>query len=267
MIWNTKSYDFMPKKYLGQNFLIEMNIINKIIDYINPKWKDNIVEIGPGYAALTKPICKYVELLNVIELDKNLVFFLENSWFRKKLNIFQSNAVHFNYLDIYNNGNKNIRIFGNLPYNISVALILYLFNFLEIIEDMHFMVQKEVADRLSAIPGTKKYGRLSIIAQYYCDIFPLFSVDPISFKPMPKVKSMFVKFIPNVKFPVCPQKIEVLEMITKEVFKHKRKMLRHSLSKFLTMENFIELRINPMLRAENLTIFQYFKLVHYLTLK
>jgi len=265
---NNKYYkSHIPNKRLGQHFLIEKAVINKIIQFIQPQLKDNILEIGPGLAALTKPICFFVEKLYVIELDSHLANRLADRSFSEKLKIFQKNAIDFNFLDVFNTKNKKIRIFGNLPYNISIRFILYLLKFFSIVEDMHFMLQKEVANRLSASPGEKCYGRLSVIAQYYCSIVPLFTVLPSSFSPIPKVDSVFVRLIPHEKFPIPVSKIEVLEMITNAAFGQRRKILRHSLSKFFHIKKLIELGINPMLRAENLTISQYFKLACYLITK
>ncbi|CAL4042463.1 Ribosomal RNA small subunit methyltransferase A [Buchnera aphidicola (Pemphigus populi)] len=256
-----------PNKKLGQHFLIEKDIINQIVKHINPKLQDNIVEIGPGLAALTQPMCEFLEELYVIELDTDLVNYLLETSFAKKLKIFASNAINFNFLDIFNKKNKNIRIFGNLPYNISIQLILYLFKSCSIIEDMHFMFQKEVAYRLSASPGNKCYGRLSVITQYYCDVIPLLTVFPNSFLPTPKIDSVFVRLIPHVTFPVFINDIKVLEKITNEAFGQRRKILRHSLSKFFNVETLIKLGVNPTLRAENVTVSQYLKLAYYLIMK
>lgn len=257
----------LPNKKLGQHFLIENKIINKIVKYIDPRPQDNILEIGPGLGALTKPMCTFLEKLYVIELDSNLVNFLSNCPFSKKLKILKKNALFYNFLDIFNKENKNIRIFGNLPYNISIRLILYLFNFCNIIKDMHFMLQKEVANRLSASPGTKCYGRLSVIAQYYCNIVPLLQVFPNSFLPVPKVDSVFIRLMPNLTFPVLIDDIKVLEMITNAAFGQRRKILRHSLSKFFHVKTLIKLGVNPMLRAENIRVSQYFQLAYYLIMK
>jgi 16S rRNA (adenine1518-N6/adenine1519-N6)-dimethyltransferase len=266
MLMNYYKYynSHIPNKRLGQHFLVEKTVINKIVKFIEPKLKDNILEIGPGLAALTKPICFFLEELYVIELDSNLADRLANRSFSEKLKIFKKNAIDFNFLDVFNKKNKKIRIFGNLPYNISIRLILYLLKFCSVIEDMHFMLQKEVANRLSASPGEKCYGRLSVIAQYYCSIVPLLTVFPSSFVPIPKVDSVFIRLIPHEKFSIPVSKIKVLEMITNAAFGQRRKTLRNSLSKFFCIETLIALGVNPMLRAENLTISQYFKLACYL---
>ncbi|CAL4319772.1 Ribosomal RNA small subunit methyltransferase A [Buchnera aphidicola (Pemphigus immunis)] len=259
--------DHIPNKKLGQHFLIENEIINKIVKYVDPKSHNNILEIGPGLGALTKPMCIFLEKLYVIELDSELVNFLSNCSFSKKLKILKKNVLSYNFLDIFNKEKKNIRIVGNLPYNISVRLILYLFNFCSIIKDMHFMLQKEVANRLSASPGTKCYGRLSVIAQYYCNIVPLLKVFPNSFTPVPKIDSVFIRLIPNLTFPILIDDIKVLEMITNAAFGQRRKILRHSLSKFFDVKTLMQLGVNPMLRAENITVSQYCQLAYYLIMK
>ncbi|WP_422667095.1 16S rRNA (adenine(1518)-N(6)/adenine(1519)-N(6))-dimethyltransferase RsmA [Buchnera aphidicola] len=253
----------IPLKKFGQNFLIDKIIINNIIQWINPKNSEVLVEIGPGLAALTEPICNMVDSLIIIEIDSNLLELLKNKNFFSKLIIFNKNALTFDYLKLFHN-QKLIRIFGNLPYNISVSLIIYLFKKIYIIKDMHFMIQKEVADRLIATPGNKSYGRLSILAQYYCHIKIIFNVLPESFFPIPKVYSVFVQLIPRKKYPIYVYDINILSYITNIAFQKRRKILRHSLSSLFSVDKLITLGIDPTLRAENISVLQYCKLANYL---
>ncbi|QCI24240.1 16S rRNA (adenine(1518)-N(6)/adenine(1519)-N(6))-dimethyltransferase RsmA [Buchnera aphidicola (Muscaphis stroyani)] len=257
-----KKAKYFPKKKLGQNFLINKKIVQDIVNIINPKITQILVEIGPGFAALTKPICKLVNNLIVIEIDATLLKFLEKQSFYSKLIIFCQDALRFDYLNLYHQ-KKNIRIFGNLPYNISTSLIIHLLNQIHIVEDMHFMLQKEVADRLTATPGNKSYGRLSIITQYYCKVKTLLKVSAKNFLPIPKVDSAFVSLIPHTNHPYFLYNINTLSYITNIAFQKRRKMIRHSLSNVFTEQLLIRLGINPELRAENITINQYCQLSNY----
>lgn len=254
----------IPLKKYGQNFLIDQNIINNIIKSINPKNKEVFVEIGPGLAALTKPICEILEELIVIEIDLNLLNFLKKCSFYSKLKVFFEDALHFNYIDLFHKKNQLIRVFGNLPYNISTSLIFNLFKQIKVIKDMNFMVQKEVAERLSAIPGTKLYGRLSIMSQYYCNIKIILNAIPENFKPVPKVCSIFINLTPHVNSPYFVYDVNILSYVTKKAFQKRRKMLRHSLRELFSEKKLIQLDIEPTLRAENISIFQYCKLSNYL---
>ena len=227
----------IPKKRFGQNFLQDKNIIDKIINSIDIKSSDNIVEIGPGLGAITKYILDLPKRLDLIELDKDIILFLIEKLLKNKLNnnsnsnntdsnydnnnnishiddisnitnnsnqyfLHQGDVLNFDFNKIINNLNNNekIRIIGNLPYNISTQLLFYIIQYIDNIENMYFMLQYEVAERLIAKPKTKSYGRLSILMQYYFDIDILFNVLPQVFYPIPKVNSAFVKFTPkNIK--------------------------------------------------------------------
>jgi 16S rRNA (adenine1518-N6/adenine1519-N6)-dimethyltransferase len=259
-----KFYKHFPLKQYGQNFLINKNTVQDIITVINPKIKETLVEIGPGLAALTEPICELLEELIVIEVDSNLLNLLKTRSFYSQLTVFCQDALSFNYLNLFYKKNQLIRIFGNLPYNISTSLIIYLFTQIKIIKDMNFMLQQEVAERLIAFPGNKSYGRLSIIAQYYCNIKILLRVAPEDFRPIPKVQSVFINLTPHANSPYFVYDINILSSITKIAFQNRRKILRHSLQTLFSEKNLIKLNINPKLRAENISIFQYCELSNYL---
>ncbi|QNS01871.1 MAG: 16S rRNA (adenine(1518)-N(6)/adenine(1519)-N(6))-dimethyltransferase RsmA [Buchnera aphidicola (Pentalonia nigronervosa)] len=252
------------KKHLGQNFLINKYVIREIVRFINPNHTQVLVEIGPGLAALTKSICQFINELIVIEIDPILLNILKKYEFYSKLVVFRQDALTFNYFHLFRQKNQIIRIFGNLPYNISTSLIICFLKQIEIVQDMHFMLQKEVAERLIALPGSKRYGRLSIIAQYYCSIKILLNVDPDCFYPIPKVYSMFVRFVPHNKFPVFVYDINILSNITNAAFQHRRKMLHHSLKQFFSKETLIQLDISPTIRAENVSVLQYCRLANYI---
>ncbi|CAL4319672.1 Ribosomal RNA small subunit methyltransferase A [Buchnera aphidicola (Eriosoma grossulariae)] len=252
-----------PSKFLGQNFLINQIIIDQIVHSINPKLKDILVEIGPGLGALTKKISGFVDELIVIEVDPNLINKLKKYKFSKKLKIFLSNVLYFNFLNLFNK-KKNIRIFGNLPYNISTEIIIYLTQFSNIIDDMNFMLQKEVANRLLAKPNTKSYGRLSVIVQYFFNVNFLFNIHSESFFPIPKVQSSFLKFIPHIDCPYFLKNIDTLSFVTKIAFNQRRKIILNSLRGFFNSCILNKLGISPFLRAENISVEQYCVLANYI---
>ncbi|QCI21458.1 16S rRNA (adenine(1518)-N(6)/adenine(1519)-N(6))-dimethyltransferase RsmA [Buchnera aphidicola (Hyadaphis tataricae)] len=253
-----------PRKKYGQHFLVNDTIIDAIIKKINPNKKETLVEIGPGLGALTKPISILVEKLTVIEIDCKILNFLKNNSYYSKLVVFCDDVLRFNFLDLFNESNQLLRIFGNLPYNISTVLILFLFKQIAIIQDMHFMLQKEVAERLVANPGNKAYGRLSIIAQYYCNNKILLNVNAENFWPIPKVDSVFVNLIPHIHAPYFVYDINVLSNITKIAFQNRRKIVRHSLKSLFSEKNLIQLSIDPKCRAENISVLQYCQLSNFL---
>ncbi len=262
IIKNFKKH-FPLKKY-GQNFLVNKNTIQDIVKIINPKTKQTLIEIGPGLAALTKPICQLLEELIVIEVDPNLLFLLKKRSFYSKLIVFCQSALNFNYVDLFYKKKQLIRIFGNLPYNISTSLIILLFKQIQFIQDMNFMLQKEVAERLVSMPGNKSYGRLSIISQYYCNIKILLDVRPEDFQPIPKVNSVFINLTPHTNSPYFVYDINILSYVTKNAFQNRRKILRHNLKNLFSEKELIILNIDSNLRAENISIFQYCQLSNYL---
>ncbi|XBC42412.1 MAG: 16S rRNA (adenine(1518)-N(6)/adenine(1519)-N(6))-dimethyltransferase RsmA [Buchnera aphidicola (Meitanaphis elongallis)] len=255
---------YIAKKRLGQNFLIDSDVINNIISSINPKKTDIMIEIGSGLGALTHYIYKFLNKLFLIEYDSDLVARLRLSYQNiDKITIFSKNVLEFNFVHIEQKFYDSIRIFGNLPYNISVAILLYLFKYNNIV-DMHFMFQKEVANRLLASPGTKNYGRLSIISQYFCKMIRLFDINPTSFKPIPKVSSTFLRLVPYKSRKYYVKNIKNLSKVTSLAFGQRRKIVRHSLSSLFSENVLIALGIDPMLRAENISIMQYCKLSNFI---
>ncbi|WP_343128278.1 16S rRNA (adenine(1518)-N(6)/adenine(1519)-N(6))-dimethyltransferase RsmA [Buchnera aphidicola (Takecallis taiwana)] len=255
---------YIPKKYLGQHFLKDKNIVDKIITFIYPKKQDILVEIGSGLGALTKPVCNFIDHLVVIEVDYDLLLSLRKYSFYNKLTLVNKNVMHVDFKKLSIQKKNMLRIFGNIPYNISIQLILYLIQFRQYIFDMNFMVQKEVADRLIACPGNKKYGRLSVIAQSYYTIEIAFNITPHAFYPQPKVHSSFIKIKP--KFPALYpwRKIHILEKITCLAFQKRRKILKNSLLNIIDTNNLMKLNINPNVRAENISVQEYCKIANFL---
>jgi 16S rRNA (adenine1518-N6/adenine1519-N6)-dimethyltransferase len=220
-----------PRKRFGQNFLIDQQVIGQIVAAINPSEKDNLIEIGPGMAAITEHLVKLCPSIKLVELDRDLIQFLE-----KKLasypavTIINSDALKTDFSQFYH-GDK-MRLVGNLPYNISTPLLFHLLEQREKIRDMHFMLQREVVDRLSAAPGQKSYGRLSVMIQYHCRVMPLIPVPPTSFNPAPKVQSAVVRLTPYSEVPYQAENSKLLSQIVSLCFQQRRKTLKNCLNHF-----------------------------------
>ncbi|MDF2176778.1 16S rRNA (adenine(1518)-N(6)/adenine(1519)-N(6))-dimethyltransferase RsmA [Aliiglaciecola sp. CAU 1673] len=245
------------RKRFGQNFLHDPYIIGKIVDAIGPKPGQNLVEIGPGLAALTEPVCDMVDKLTVVELDRDLAARLRSHPFLgPKLNVVEADAMRFDFTTLIND-ERPLRVFGNLPYNISTPLMFHLFEFAGQIQDMHFMLQKEVVERLAAGPGSKDYGKLSVMAQYHCQVIPVLSVPPGAFKPAPKVDSAVVRLVPYKNKPVEVADAGLLNQVCATAFNQRRKTIRNSLKSLLSEEEIQSVGLNPELRAENLSLSDY----------
>ena len=180
------------RKRFGQNFLIDEQIVNRIVATISPKKNDNIVEIGPGKGALSLPLLEHLDKLSVIEIDRDLISLLKSKK-QKKLIIYEADALKFDYGGISN----NLRIVGNLPYNISSPLLFRLLSEKNQIIDMTFMLQKEVVDRIVAKHGSKTYGRLSVMMQTFFEVELMFTVPKESFNPKPKIESSILRNPPG----------------------------------------------------------------------
>jgi 16S rRNA (adenine1518-N6/adenine1519-N6)-dimethyltransferase len=244
------------RKRFGQNFLQDAFVIDQIVAAIAPNNAATMLEIGPGLGALTEPVCEQVDQLHVVELDKDLVKRLETHPFiQDKLIIHFADALQFDFASVISD--KPLKVFGNLPYNISTPLMFHLFRFSQHIEDMHFMLQKEVVLRLAAGPGHKNYGRLSVMAQYYCQVMPVLEVPPHAFVPPPKVDSAVVRLIPHKTPPVKVNNLDNLARVTAEAFNQRRKTIRNSLKNSISSEVLQTLGIDPNMRAENLSLAQY----------
>lgn len=247
------------RKRFGQNFLVDQSIINHIIRTLAPRANDNIVEIGPGKGAITAPLVEACEKLQVIELDKDLVPILLAQFAKyRDFKIHQCDALKFNFLDIAPI-NEKLRIVGNLPYNISTPLIFHLLSFENLIQDMHFMLQKEVVLRLAAKPGEKNYGKLTVMAQYHCEVENLFDVPPESFRPAPKVESAIVRLMPRAEKLAIAKDSKHFSTLVSTAFQQRRKTLNNSLKIYLSEDNkkLDKIDIDFSLRAENLGVADY----------
>ncbi len=254
------------RKRFGQNFLQDDNVISGIIGAIAPRPGQKLVEIGPGLGALTEHLLAGAGELDVVELDRDLIPILRTQFFRyeDKFRIHQGDALKFNFSDLAET-DKPLRIVGNLPYNISTPLIFHLLSFGAQIKDMHFMLQKEVVQRLAAAPGDKNYGRLSIMAQYFCQVDNLFEVPPEAFDPQPKVDSAIVRLIPHATLPVIADSEKDLTDLVRTSFSQRRKTLRNNLKKMLPSAAIEAAEIDPSIRPENLSLAEFVKLANLYT--
>lgn len=256
----------LARKRFGQNFLNDQFVIDSIVSAINPKPGQAMVEIGPGLGALTEPVGERMDKMTVIELDRDLAARLQTHPFlAPKLTIYQQDAMTMNFQELSTTLGQPLRVFGNLPYNISTPLMFHLFSYTQAIRDMHFMLQKEVVNRLVAGPNSKAYGRLTVMAQYYCNVIPVLEVPPTSFTPAPKVDSAVVRLVPHKVNPNPVGDVRMLSRITTQAFNQRRKTVRNSLGDLFTPEQLTELGIDPVLRAENISVAQYCKLANWLS--
>ena len=256
------------KKHLGQNFLVDTNIIHRIIKNINPQESQNIVEIGPGRGALTEYLINEVSCLNVIEIDKELIpSLIEISDNSNKLKIFNESILNFNLNKILTDDIKQIRLVGNLPYNISSPILIWSFNYSKIILDKHFMFQKEFAERLVATPGNKSYGRLSIISQYLCDITLLFYVGAECFRPIPEVDSAVIRIIPKKGRSYNSLISQTLQNLTQIVFSKRRKMVGKTLKNIISSRELESIDISPSQRPEEISVEKFVMLAQIINLK
>ena len=250
----------IAKKKFGQNFLKDSAIIHTIIQSINPLPDDLLIEIGPGLGALTKPLLEKTNHLLAIELDRDIVAWMENEYSKKNITVFNEDILNFNFEKL----GQKIRIVGNLPYNISTPILFKCIDNISYIKDLHFMLQKEVVDRMIATPSSSEYGRLSVMLQYYFAMEHLVHVPKESFDPEPKVESSFVRLIPYEHYPFIANNIEQFGRIVKEAFSQRRKTIRNTLKSFLRENDFQKIGINPQLRAENLSVSDFVKISNYL---
>lgn len=268
-----------PRKRFGQNFLHDQSIIGQIIDHIQAKPQDCLVEIGPGMGAITEPLLTKVEKLTVIELDTDLADSLRiriGANANSGLTIIKANALELNYHELYQQlsvkyeDNVKMRIVGNLPYNISTPLLFHLLTFADVIEDMHFMLQKEVVDRITAEVNTKNYGRLSVMMQYYCQTDYLLTVPNGAFNPPPKVTSAVFRLTPYQDKPIVAHDEKNFALVVRETFNHRRKTLRAIFKKsailpVINEQQLISFGLNPMARPETLTIADFVQLSNGIT--
>ncbi|WP_373745938.1 16S rRNA (adenine(1518)-N(6)/adenine(1519)-N(6))-dimethyltransferase RsmA [Neisseria dentiae] len=248
------------RKRFGQNFLQDTRIIGDIVNAVRPQPGDVVIEIGPGLAAITGPLAKRLDKLHVIEIDRDIVGRLKTLPFADKLVIHEGDVLQFDFNSVA--GKK--KIVGNLPYNISTPLLFRLSEVADDVVDMHFMLQKEVVERMTARPKTNDYGRLSVMLQYFFEMETLIDVPPESFDPAPKVDSAVVRMIP-VKHRIGEaQDFGHFAKLVKQAFAQRRKTIRNNLKGMAADEDLQAVGINPQDRAEHIGPELYVKLSNYL---
>ena len=251
------------KKRFGQNFLHNDAVISSIVDVINPEPGENLIEIGPGLGALTEPVIERAGKLTVVELDRDLAHRLRHHPFlAPHLTIYETDALKFDFGQLAKD-DQPLRIFGNLPYNISTPLIFHLLTFNDKVQDMHFMLQKEVVARMAAGPDSKTYGRLSIMTQYQCQVIPVMEIGPEAFKPAPKVDSAIVRLIPHKEIKTPVKDIKALNQVCLAAFNQRRKTVRNGFKKLMSSDQLESLGINPGLRPENLSVDDFIMLANF----
>jgi 16S rRNA (adenine1518-N6/adenine1519-N6)-dimethyltransferase len=259
-----------PRKRFGQNFLHDASVIDRIAAAVHPQADQHLVEIGPGQGALTAALIDSCRMLDVIELDRDLVPGLLASFSHQPgFSLHNADALNFDFAALLEraasepgSGNQRLRVVGNLPYNISTPLIFKLLENSSIIQDMHFMLQLEVVQRLAASPGNKHWGRLGIMAQYQCRVEHLFDVPPHAFSPAPKVQSAIVRLTP---WPVSPWpqcSAPLLRKLVKAAFAQRRKTLRNNLKEIIDSTQLAALGIDPGARAETLQLTQFIEITN-----
>lgn len=254
-----------PRKRFGQNFLYDRLIVSQILGAINPRPQDHLVEIGPGTGALTESLLSQCTWLDVVELDRDLVAGLKARFAGVgHLKIHGMDALKLD-LTALRIGDEKMRLIGNLPYNISTPLIFHLLEFAAVIQDMHFMLQKEVVDRICAEPGSKVFGRLSVMVQLHYRTEKLFEVPPECFRPSPKVHSAVLRLIPDPATQALVIDRNHLLSLIRQAFSQRRKTLRNTLKARFSAHEIAAAGIDPGTRAESLAVSDYIRLSNYLS--
>lgn len=253
------SLNHKARKRFGQNFLHDDYVIQQIVAAIAPQKNQTLVEIGPGQGAITRLLVESCQSLHVIEIDRDLAAYLQKHFSQHAhFHLHNVDALRFNFCDLA--AGEKLRLVGNLPYNISTPLIFHILEDIDCIEDMHFMLQKEVVQRMAASPGGRDYGRLSIMTQYFCQVEAVLDVRPESFKPVPKVDSSIVRLSPHLKRPVSVENFRDFSQLVTQAFSMRRKTLRNALKKILTEEQIKRCEVDPTLRPEVIDIEAYARL-------
>ncbi|MDH3670533.1 MAG: 16S rRNA (adenine(1518)-N(6)/adenine(1519)-N(6))-dimethyltransferase RsmA [Gammaproteobacteria bacterium] len=245
------------RKRFGQHFLHDTGVLDRIVQAFAPQPSDHVVEIGPGHGVLTRVLAPQVTRLHALEIDRDLAAELDaDPLLAKNVTVYNADALSFDYCALVDRDRK-LRVIGNLPYNISTPLLFRLLDQVNCLEDMCFMLQNEVVDRLCAQPNSKAYGRLGVMVQWRCGVEKLLSVKPAAFRPPPKVDSAVVHLRPHAKPPVTVNTETVFAGIVQAAFVQRRKILRNALKDFLNDQQIRALDIDPMRRGETLTLEEF----------
>jgi 16S rRNA (adenine1518-N6/adenine1519-N6)-dimethyltransferase len=249
----------IPRKRFGQNFLTDQTVLFDIIRAIDPQPDDAMVEIGPGLAAMTSLLLERLSHLHVVELDRDLVERLKKRFDPKRLTVHAGDALQFDFAALVPEEGK-LRVVGNLPYNISSPLLFHLAEIAPQVKDQHFMLQKEVVERMAAEPGSKTYGRLSVMLQWRYHMELLFIVPPSAFDPPPQVDSAIVRMIPLPNPLRCDA--GKLEQVVQKAFSQRRKVLRNCLAGMFSEQELIDAGVDPQARPETVPVEQYVALAN-----
>ncbi|WP_343722935.1 16S rRNA (adenine(1518)-N(6)/adenine(1519)-N(6))-dimethyltransferase RsmA [Herbaspirillum seropedicae] len=252
----------IPRKRFGQNFLTDEMVLHDIITSIAPAADDAMVEIGPGLAAMTALLLEGLRHLHVVELDRDLVERLKKRFDAARLTVHSADALKFDFSTIPVPEGRKLRVVGNLPYNISSPLLFHLAEIAPQVQDQHFMLQKEVVERMVAEPGSKAYGRLSVMLQWRYHMELLFVVPPTAFDPPPKVDSAIVRMIPLAQPLACQQAL--LEQVVTKAFSQRRKVIRNCVAGLFSEDELHQVGIDPQARPEAVPMEQFVALANLL---
>ncbi len=257
----------VARKRFGQNFLVDQQLIADIVHLLAVQRDDLLVEIGPGLGALTGPLLRRLDHLHVVEIDRDIVARLRQAYAPGKLTVHAGDALVFAFGELANTAGTGLRIVGNLPYNISTPLLFHLAGFGNCVRDMHFMLQKEVVERMVAAPGSGEFGRLSVMLQYRFVMDRLLDVPPEAFNPVPKVHSAVVRLIPRPAAALSAIDAPLFAKLVSAAFAQRRKMLRNSLSGLVDDSLLAVLGISSACRAEDLSVDDYIRLANSLKIE
>jgi 16S rRNA (adenine1518-N6/adenine1519-N6)-dimethyltransferase len=244
----------IARKRFGQHFLTDSAVLHRIVEAIDPRPGQAVVEIGPGLGAMTDPLVQRCEQLTVIELDRDLAARLRR---RPELKVIESDVLKVDFAALAREAGRSLRVVGNLPYNISTPILFHLLDAVQHVDDQHFMLQKEVVERMAAGPGGKDYGRLSVMLQWRYDIESVLDVPPEAFDPPPRVDSAVVRMLPLPE--IAPVNPKVLGELVGVAFSQRRKLLRHTLGRWLEQRGFAG-AFDVQRRAEEVPVADYLQL-------
>ena len=247
-----------PRKRFGQHFLVDQSIIRAIVRAIDPNPNEHMVEIGPGMGAMTFPLLEHLNQLHVIELDRDLANKLATN---PRLHVTQSDVLKVDFVNLAAQFGSQIRVVGNLPYNVSTPILFHLLSYANIIRDQHFMLQKEVVDRMVAEPCSKNYGRLSVMLQWRYHIESVLNVGPDAFEPPPRVQSAVVRMVPWPK--ATSLDFNLLQDLVQTAFSQRRKLLRHTLGHWLDLRSYPH-TFDLQRRAEEVPVHEYVLIAEHL---
>lgn len=251
------------RKRFGQNFLHDSGVIRRIVTAIDPHQNDHFIEIGPGKGAITKPLAEQAGRLDVIEIDRDLAAALTTQKWFETVRLHETDALKFRFADVFET--TKLRLVGNLPYNISTPLLFHILASHELFSDVHVMLQKEVVQRMTASPGNKAYGRLTVALAAYCRVESLFDIRPGAFTPAPRVVSAFARLTLLPEPLVTPNEQPHFDNLVRQAFGQRRKQLGNALRDVVMKDDFIATNIDPASRAETLTVEQFVALTRQIT--